>query len=51
MVNEGIKPGGRVNVDFGDPPVEKVLQGATRLVLCVEIEQRNASIRDAGSAG
>jgi len=39
MIDEGIKSGGRVDVDFGDPPIEKMLQGATRLVLCVEIEQ------------
>ena len=33
-----------MDVDFGDPPIEKMLQGATRLVLCVEIEQRDRNL-------
>jgi len=25
MIDEGVESGGRVDVDFGDPPIEKVL--------------------------
>jgi hypothetical protein len=39
MIDEGVESGWRMDIDLGDPPIERVLQGATRLVLCVEIEQ------------
>ena len=44
MIDKRIESGGGVNVDFGDPPIEKMLQGATRLILRVEIEQRNRNL-------
>ena len=32
MIDEGVESGWRVDIDLGDPPIEKMLQGAARLV-------------------
>jgi hypothetical protein len=44
MVDEGIEPGGRVNVDLSDRTIEEVLQGATGFVFGIEIEQRDGNL-------
>ena len=40
MVDKSVEPRRRVNVDFGDGPVKKMLQRSTRLVLCIKIQKR-----------